>query len=164
MARPRRPFRELSEGHQRRLLRFYEREHGWSRRQVAGRYDRGTLPDMSAARGHETTPEHGGGRRGGKTLPVLTQEEGRIDVPHLNRQERRLVGLHWSWLAHFLRTGDAVMWSPTRRREIDADFFERKTVGEERYHFETRLDEIEDAALTGETDIGDDLYGELEAE
>jgi hypothetical protein len=163
MSRPRKPFGELSEGHQRRLLRYYEREHGWSRRQVAGRYDRGTLPDLKSARGHEVTAEHGGGRTGGKSMPVLVRDVGRVVVEHLHRRERLLVGAHWRWLINYRDTGEERVWIKTRQRWFDADDFEGKTVGAEKYELEASLDAIEHWALIGETDIGDDLYEDLEA-
>lgn len=58
MARPRRTFGSLSSGHQKRLLGYYSRHGNLTRAQVVSRYNRGTL-NLTAARGHAETPEHG---------------------------------------------------------------------------------------------------------
>ena len=162
MASPRNPFKNLSAGHQRRLLRYYEREHGWNRRQVSGRYDRGSLPALKSARGHEVTAEHGGARTGGKKMPVLVRDVGLVEVEHLHRRERLLVGAHWRWVKNYERTGEDRVWIGTRQRWFDADDFEGKTVGAEKYELESSLDEIDERSLMGETDIGDSLYEQVE--
>jgi hypothetical protein len=155
MSRPRKPFRDLSPGYQGRLLRFYGNEYGWDRRKVSDRFNRGTLPDRTHARGH-------GGRTGGRALPVLVREVGQVRVEHLTSRERKIVSRHWSWVNHYLQTGEDGYFSQADQRVYDSGFFETKRVGEQRYELETSPDFIEDMAMTGEADIGDDLYEDLE--
>ena|SRR5271154_5550854 len=106
MAGPRKLWSDLSPGHQRRLERYYEREHGWTGRQVSGRYDRQTLPGLNIARGHELNEGHGGGRRGGISMWVLVQHDdgsvSRVQVDHLTTREARLVGTHWNAVDAFI--------------------------------------------------------------
>jgi hypothetical protein len=153
VAKPRKQWSELSASYRDRLARHYASENGWTRKQTASRFNRGTLPDRRAARGHEVTAEHGGGRIGGKTLPVLVRNSGQMMVEHLNRREVKLIAQHWNWINHFLRTGEETMWSPKYQREYSAADFETKTVGEDGRELETSLDAIEYYDLMGGTDI-----------
>lgn len=55
---PRKLWSQLKKSTQVRKLRFYVKQ-GLSPRQVAARYNKGSLGSQSAARGHKATPEHG---------------------------------------------------------------------------------------------------------
>lgn len=55
---PRKLWSQLRKSTQTRKLRHYAKQ-GLTPRQVASRYNKGTLGSQAAARGHKSTPEHG---------------------------------------------------------------------------------------------------------
>lgn len=56
--KPRKAWSQLTAGTRQRKLRFYGKQ-GLTPRQVAARYNSGSLGSQAAARGHAVTPEHG---------------------------------------------------------------------------------------------------------
>jgi hypothetical protein len=159
MARPRKLWRDLSAGHKRRLERYYEGEHGWTGRQVWGRYDRGTLPGLKVARGHELNEGHGGGRRGGLSMWVLVQHDdgsvSREQVDHLTTREGRLVGTHWNAVDAFLNVSSSVRYREWGEQTLSK--LEGKRVNGEL--LATSLDALEESYLVNPDEFRfEDIY------
>jgi hypothetical protein len=99
-----------------RKLRYY-RKQGLTDRQIAARYNAGTLGKQSAARGHRHTPEHGLGdalRKPGKYSKYLKKQtpsgyRNAEDIAHELNQIRDKALASMRRLSNYIKYNDATV-------------------------------------------------------